>query len=203
MDHKANLRAYAHDVQGILDQLPWDDISQCVEALWQCCQRGGQIFTMGNGGHANTASHMTNDIAKHTITSDDKDVVAVEGVRFRTQCLNDNISLLTAIGNDMGYEHVFSEQVANSVKAGDVVIGVSVSGNSPNVLRAFEEAKRRGARVICFSGFDGGKARALADINIIVPCQKGVQAEDIHLMIAHMVSDELKRLAQNRQEIKG
>jgi D-sedoheptulose 7-phosphate isomerase len=83
------------------------------------------------------------------------------------------------------------------------VIGISGSGNSRNVLLAFEEAKKRGATTICYSGFQGGKARAIADVNIIVPCQKMVQVEDIHLIINHMVADELKRLVQNRQELKG
>ena len=114
--------------------LPWDAISQSVEALWGCCQRGGRIFTMGNGGHANTASHMINDLAKHTTTSDDKKAVVAEDLRFRTTCLNDSVSFVTGIGNDMGYDYIFSEQVANWVQPGDVVIGVSGSGNSKNIL---------------------------------------------------------------------
>jgi D-sedoheptulose 7-phosphate isomerase len=146
---------------------------------------------------------MINDLAKHTITSDDKKSVVAEHLRFRTMCLNDSVSILTAIGNDMGYDYIFSEQVANWVQAGDVVIGISVSGNSPNVLLAFKEAKKRGATTICFSGFEGGKARDVADLSIIVPAHKGVQAEDIHLMITHMISDELKRLVQGRQTLMG
>jgi D-sedoheptulose 7-phosphate isomerase len=203
MDHQANLKTYAHEIQALLDTLPWEAISQSVEILWKCGQAGGQIFTMGNGGHSNTAAHMINDLAKHTVTSDDKKVVVAEHLRFRTLCLNDNVSTLTAIGNDMGYDYIFSEQVANWVQAGDVVIGISVSGNSRNVLLAFDEAKKRGATTICFSGFEGGKARDVADLNIIVPAHKGVQAEDIHLMITHMISDELKRLVQGRQTLKG
>jgi D-sedoheptulose 7-phosphate isomerase len=158
---------------------------------------------MGNGGHSNTAAHMINDLAKHTITSDDKKTVVAENLRFLTMCLNDSVSIMTAVANDMGYEYVFSEQVANWVRAGDVLIGISVSGNSRNILLAFEEAKKRGATTICFSGFEGGKARGVADLNIIIPAQKCVQAEDIHLMITHMICDELKRLVQGRQELTG
>jgi D-sedoheptulose 7-phosphate isomerase len=203
MDHRANLQTYASEVQQVLGTLPWDAISQSVEVLWGCCQRSGRIFTMGNGGHANTAAHMINDLAKHTTTSDDKKAVVAENLRFRTMCLNDSVSFVTGIGNDMGYDYIFSEQVANWVQPGDVVIGISGSGNSRNVLLAFEEAKKRGAVTICYSGFQGGKARAIADINIIVACQKMVQVEDLHLMINHMIADELKRLVQNRQELKG
>jgi D-sedoheptulose 7-phosphate isomerase len=203
MQHAANLKNYANDIQDLLNHLPLDSISQTIEVLWRCCQSGGRIFTMGNGGHANTAAHMINDLAKHTVSSDDKKAVVAENLRFRTMCLNDSVSFVTGIGNDMGYDYIFSEQVANWVKPGDVVIGISGSGNSRNVLLAFEEAKKRGATTICYSGFEGGKARAVAEINIVVPGHKMVQVEDIHLMINHMIADELKRLVQSRQELTG
>jgi D-sedoheptulose 7-phosphate isomerase len=203
MDYRENLQTYAHGVQKVLDNLPWNAISQAVDVLWKNVQNGGRIFTMGNGGHCNTAAHMINDLAKHTVSSDDKKEVVAQNLRFRTMCLNDSVSFVTGIGNDMGFDYVFSEQVANWVKPGDVVIGISGSGNSKNILLAFEEAKKIGATTICYSGFQGGKARAIADISIIVPCQKMVQVEDVHLMINHMIADELKRLVQNRQELVG
>jgi D-sedoheptulose 7-phosphate isomerase len=203
MDHKANLKVYAGGIQEVLGKLPWDAITQAVDVLWQCCQRGGRIFTMGNGGHCNTAAHMINDLAKHTVSSDNKEAVVAGDRRFRTMCLNDSVSFLTGIGNDMGFDFIFSEQVANWVEPGDVVIGISGSGNSKNVLLAFEEAKKRGATTICYSGFEGGKALKVADINIVVPCRKMVQVEDIHLMINHMIADELKRLVQGRLELVG
>ena len=203
MDHEANLKAYARGIQEVADKLPWDSITQTVEVLWRCCREGRKVMTMGNGGHSNTAAHMINDLAKHTVSCDDKTAVVAHDLRFRTMCLNDSVSFVTGIGNDMGYEHVFSEQVANWVEPGDVVIGISGSGNSRNILLAFEAAKQRGATTICYSGFEGGKARAVADISIIVPCHKMVQVEDFHLMINHMIADELKRLVQGRQEITG
>lgn len=203
MNHEANLKAYAGAIQETAAKLPWDAITQTVEALWRCCRAGKKIMTMGNGGHSNTAAHMINDLAKHTVSSDDKTKVVAEGLRFRTLCLNDSVSFVTGIGNDMGYDHIFSEQVANWVEPGDVLIGISGSGNSKNILLAFEEAKKRGATTICYSGFEGGKARAVADISIVVPCHKMVQVEDFHLMINHMVADELKRLVQQRQELAG
>jgi len=203
MDHTANLKIYAQELQEVLGTLPWDEIVRTVEVLWQCCQRGGRIFTMGNGGHCNTAAHMINDLAKHTVSSDNKQAVVAQQFRFRTLCLNDSASFVTGIGNDMGFDQIFSEQVANWAEPGDVVLGISGSGNSKNILKAFEEARRRGATTICFSGFEGGKARDLADLCIVVPCHKMVQVEDVHLIISHMIADELKRLVQGRQELAG
>jgi D-sedoheptulose 7-phosphate isomerase len=103
----------------------------------------------------------------------------------------------------MGFDQIFSEQVANWAEPGDVVLGISGSGNSKNILKAFEEARKRGATTICFSGFEGGRARDLADLCIVVPCHKMVQVEDVHLIISHMIADELKRLVQGRQELAG
>ena len=203
MDHTANLKIYAQELQEVLGTLPWDEIVRTVEVLWQCCQRGGRIFTMGNGGHCNTAAHMINDLAKHTVSSDNKQAVVAQRFRFRTLCLNDSASFVTGIGNDMGFDQIFSEQVANWAEPGDVVLGISGSGNSKNILKAFEEARKRGATTICFSGFEGGKARDLADLCIVVPCHKMVQVEDVHLIISHMIADELKRLVQGRQELAG
>ena len=203
MDHTANLKIYAQGLQEVLGMLPWDEIARTVEVLWQCCQRGGRIFTMGNGGHCNTAAHMINDLAKHTVSSDNKQAVVAQQFRFRTLCLNDSASFVTGIGNDMGFDQIFSEQVANWAEPGDVVLGISGSGNSKNILKAFEEARKRGAITICFSGFEGGKARNLADLCIVVPCHKMVQVEDVHLIISHMIADELKRLVQGRQELAG
>jgi len=203
MDHTANLKIYSQELQEVLGTLPWDEIVRTVEVLWQCCQRGGRIFTMGNGGHCNTAAHMINDLAKHTVSSDNKQAVVAQQFRFRTLCLNDSASFVTGIGNDMGFDQIFSEQVANWAEPGDVVLGISGSGNSKNILKAFEEARKRGATTICFSGFEGGKARNLADLCIVVPCHKMVQVEDVHLIISHMIADELKRLVQGRQELAG
>jgi D-sedoheptulose 7-phosphate isomerase len=203
MDHAANLKIYAQGLQEVLGTLPWDEIVRTVEVLWQCCQRGGRIFTMGNGGHCNTAAHMINDLAKHTVSSDNKQAVVAQQFRFRTLCLNDSASFVTGIANDMGFDQIFSEQVANWAEPGDVVLGISGSGNSKNILKAFEEARKRGAITICFSGFEGGKARDVADLCIVVPCHKMVQVEDVHLIISHMIADELKRLVQGRQELAG
>jgi D-sedoheptulose 7-phosphate isomerase len=177
-------------------------LAQIVAVLLRAQDEGKTIFTMGNGGHGSTASHMINDIAKHSVSSDAKDCV-VTAKRFRTLCLNDSVSLLTGVANDMGYENVFSEQLENWCQPGDVVIGISGSGNSPNVLKAFDVARRLGATSICLSGKGGGKAKSAADICVVVPSGKMVQIEDVHLMINHAVADELKKAVQERTKLAG
>ena len=183
-------------------KLDTGQLAEMVGMILQAQAEGKSIYTMGNGGHGNTAAHMINDLAKHTVSSDDKGSVATEK-RFRTVCLNDSVSLVTGLANDMGYEHVFSEQLKNCCQAGDVVIGISGSGNSPNILKAFEVAKQRKAVSICLSGKDGGKAKDVADLCIIVPSDKMVQIEDIHMAMSHAVADELKKIVQGRESLSG
>ena len=197
-----NLRKYARQYTELCEKLPYDDITRMVKILWNAAKSEKTIFTMGNGGHCNTASHMINDFAKHTVSSDDKKKV-VTGTRFKTLCLNDSMSFVTGIANDMGFDNVFAEQLENMAQRGDVVIGISGSGNSENILRAFDVAKRKGATTICLTGFAGGKAQTTAVLCIVVPCDKMVMVEDFHLMITHMVADELKKLVQKRKGLTG
>ncbi len=201
--YDTGLREYVRKYQHVCENLPYDAISRMVSILWEACRTGKAIFTMGNGGHCNTASHMINDIAKHTVSSDDKTAVVAQENRVRTMCLNDSMSFVTGIANDMGYDQIYAEQLANWVGPGDVVIGISGSGNSPNVLNAFRVARERGATSICLAGFKGGKAVDEADLCIVIPCDKMVMVEDFHMMISHMVADELKKLVQNRTDLRG
>ncbi len=202
-DYRRGLRAYVDAYRRVCDALPYPQVSRMVEILWEACRGRKRIFTMGNGGHGNTASHMINDIAKHTISSDDKKAVVAEENRFRAMCLNDSMSFVTGLANDMGFDRVFAEQLENWVEPGDVVIGISGSGNSANVLNAFKVAKAHGATTIALAGFTGGRAATEADLCIVVPCDKMVMVEDFHLMISHMVADELKKLVQGRTDLKG
>jgi D-sedoheptulose 7-phosphate isomerase len=199
---KSGLQSYFQRLGDTLQHVDTEKISRMVQILALAQSQNKQIFTMGNGGHGNTAAHMINDLAKHTVSSDAKDNVVSEK-RFRTMCLNDSVSFLTGLGNDLGYEHVFSEQLKNWCQEGDVVIGISGSGNSLNILKAFEVARERGAVSICLSGKGGGKAREEADLCIVVPSDKMVQIEDVHLAINHAVAEELKKLIQNRKDLSG
>ena len=198
----AGIAEYMEQLSATVKKLDTEQLAEVVEVLYKAFLENKQIFTMGNGGHANTAAHMINDIAKHTTSSDNKDEVVSED-RFRTMCLNDSVSFITGLANDLGYDHIFSEQLKNWCNEGDVVIGVSGSGNSKNILLAFEVAKERGAATICLSGKGGGKSKDAADICVVVPSSKMVQIEDVHLAINHSVADELKKLVQNRTGLSG
>src|SRR5919109_145427 len=125
------------------------------EMLFRAYRNEKQVFTLGNGGSASTASHMAADLSKNTIGPNMR--------RFRVLSLNDNTSMLTALANDLGYEHVFSEQLKNLVRAGDLLIVVSASGNSPNVLNAIRCAQLHCAEVAGVFGLAGGEAAKIAD----------------------------------------
>jgi len=149
------------------------------------------VFTLGNGGSASTASHMAADLAKNTI--------GANMTRFRVMSLNDNQAMLTALANDLGYEHVFREQLQNLIRAGDLLIAISASGNSPNVLNAIRYARRQSAEVVGMLGFEGGEAAGLVDVAIVVPSEHYGVIEDVHLVINHILVDYFKGiLAEER-----
>jgi D-sedoheptulose 7-phosphate isomerase len=174
-----NVETYLDRLRRALDGLERDDLAALSEMLYRTYRNGKQVFVLGNGGSASTASHMAADIAKNTISPNMR--------RFRVLSLNDNTALLTALANDLGYEHVFSEQLRGMVRAGDLLIILSGSGNSPNVLRAIESARERSAVVAGVLGFDGGEAAKLVDLAIVVPSDHYGVVEDIHLVINHII----------------
>lgn len=179
--------AYAEYVAGIkrtLDTLPWARVDQVLDVLDAARLGGRKVFVFGNGGSASTASHMACDLSKNT---------AMPGTpRLRTLALNDNMALFSALGNDLGYESVFAEQLATLVDAGDVVIAISASGNSPNVLKAIAVAAGRGATTIGLSGYAGGKLASLVDFPIVAENDCIEQVEDIHLILEHMITTALR-----------
>jgi len=193
MKHGATIEKYFVGLAQVLPNLPTKEISEMVEYLLQVYREGGTVFTMGNGGHGSTAAHAINDLNKHTVSNDERTRIAVTGKRFRAVCLNDSISTLTAWANDMGWENVFSQQLENWVKPGDLVIGISESGNSRNILKAFEVAKASGAKTICLSGLTGGKARDLVNLCILVPSEDVLFVEDTHLAIFHCVCQCIRK----------
>jgi D-sedoheptulose 7-phosphate isomerase len=189
------IQSYIDGLHVTLDHLPIDKINQVIDLLLQARITGRQVFTMGNGGSAATASHFVCDLAKNT---------RQDGwPPFRVIGLTDNIASITAFANDEGYQNVFSQQLANLVRPGDVVIGISGSGNSPNVLRAIELANKAKACTIGFTGFDGGQLGKMVDVNICVPCDRIDQVEDVHLMLEHLITralkDEVKRTSLSQE----
>jgi D-sedoheptulose 7-phosphate isomerase len=178
------VRTYIDEMHLTLDQLPLENVDKLIDILFDARLSSRQVFTMGNGGSAATASHFVCDLAKNT---------RYDGwPPFRVIGLTDNIASLTAYANDEGYQNVFCQQLANLVQPGDIVIGISASGNSPNVLRAIELANKAKARTIGFTGFDGGQLGKLVDLHINVPSNSIEQVEDIHLMMEHMICKALK-----------
>lgn len=181
---------YATEVALTLGLLPWPKIHDMVRRLHRARLSGRNIFVMGNGGSAATASHMACDLSKNTV---------VAGMpRFRCFALNDNMAHFSALGNDLGFESVFSEQLVNFMEPGDLVIGISTSGNSPNILKAIEYARTHGAYTIGWIGFEGGKLANLVDLPIIVPNDSVEQIEDVHMVMEHMVTRAVREVATGK-----
>jgi D-sedoheptulose 7-phosphate isomerase len=178
------VRHYVETIQASISQLPIELIEEVIDTLHDARLTGKQVFIMGNGGSASTASHFVCDLAKNT---------RKEGwPHFKAIGLADNIAIFSAYANDEGYDNVFAQQLASLICTGDIVIGISASGNSPNVLKAMEVARQHRAKTIGFTGFDGGKLGTMVDINIHIPNNNYGQVEDIHMMLEHMTVDALK-----------
>lgn len=173
-----------------MNNISLSDIEQFVETLLDARSRGSTIFFIGNGGSAATASHFANDIAIGTRTYDKP---------FRVISLCDNPSIITAIANDDGYDKIFSQQLRILLKKGDVVVAISASGNSPNLIEAIDLAKKMGNVTVGLSAFDGGKMKEMVDVSVHVPTEKGEYgpAEDAHMVMDHLVSNYLMRFVQN------
>jgi D-sedoheptulose 7-phosphate isomerase len=165
-------------------EVAFDDLERVLEAILRAYEADRTVFVFGNGGSASTASHLACDMGKGT---------SVPGRRrLRIVSLTDNVALLTAWANDASYEMVFKEQLENLLRPGDVVIAISASGNSPNVIRAVEYAKERGAVTIGFIGFGGGRLKGLVDLDITVSSRNYGEVEDYHLTLNHIFSQYLR-----------
>lgn len=182
---QTQVESYLTRLKGAIDALPTTELSLLGEMLYRSYRNEKQVFTLGNGGSASTASHIAADLAKNTIGPNMD--------RFRITSLNDNTAILTALANDLGYENVFSEQLQNLIRPGDLLLAVSASGNSPNVLKAIRYARSRSAEVVGILGFDGGEAAKLADLAIIVPSFDYGVVEDLHLIINHILVEYFKQ----------
>lgn len=179
-----NLRNYITTLHQTIDLLPQSLIAEVIDILEQARLQGKQVFIMGNGGSASTASHFVCDLAKNTRHT--------SLPHYRVIGLTDNMATFSAYANDEGYENVFASQLANLVNPGDIVIGISASGNSRNVLNAMVEAKKHNTTNIAFTGFDGGRLGQMVDINIRVESNIIEHVEDIHLMLEHMIVKAIK-----------
>ena len=156
---------YFKELNSAILQIDKDKIAKIAEVIYDAYKNDKQIFVLGNGGSASTASHFVCDLAKGTV----KDFSNIREKRFKAISLADNIALITAIGNDLSYEDIFWQQLSGLVKEGDVVIGISASGNSPNIVKAILKSKECGAKTIGLLGFEtGGKLHDLVDNEITI-----------------------------------
>ncbi len=180
---------YIQELQATLDNLPIELIDEAISILHRARINNHQVFIMGNGGSASTASHFVCDLAKNT---------KKQGwPHFRVIGLTDNNALFSALANDEGYENVFAQQLASFIQPGDVVIAISASGNSQNVLKAVELARDVYATTIGLTGFDGGKLGPMVDLHIHVASKCIEHVEDIHLMLEHIMTKALREKIQS------
>lgn len=178
--------AYIEYLQSVLNGIDVKEIARFVETLLEARERAATVFFVGNGGSAATASHFANDLA---IGTNDYEKP------FRVISLTDNVPVLTALGNDFGYDEIFVRQLRVLGRSGDVLVGISASGNSPNLIRAFDYANSAGIKTVAITGFDGGKMKALANEGIHVPTgpKEYGPAEDAHMVLDHLVGAFLMR----------
>ena len=182
-------KAYFDYLKKVFDKIDLTEINKFVELLLEARESGATIFFMGNGGSAATASHFANDLAFGT--NDYKKP-------FKVMSITDNVSVLTALGNDYGYNEIFIRQLKIYGEKGDVVVGISASGNSQNVINAFEYASTAGIKTFALTAFDGGKMRKIADQGLHIPTDKKEYgpSEDLHMILDHLVSNYLTRLVK-------
>ena len=173
------INGYLAAHKAAVDSISADQVARLVEMLRDAHREDRQVFAMGNGGSASNASHFVTDLGKG---SSDK-----LGKRFKVMSLNDNVSWLTALGNDYAYEDVFVRQLENYGQAGDVLLALSVSGNSPNLVKAFEWAKAKGLKTIALVGGKRGRLAELADEAVVIADEHYGRAEDCQMHICHLL----------------
>jgi len=189
MHNQDYISSFLEGIKQVAETIDRRAIDRAVEMLFAAWQRGGTIFTCGNGGSAGTASHLAADLFKCTIVPNQP--------RLRAVSLVDNIPLVSALVNDEGWDNVYVEQLKTLFRPGDVVVGISVHGGSgrdraglwsQNLLRAMQYARERGGHTLGFSGFDGGAMKELADVCVVVPYNTTPHVESFHVVLHHLVT---------------
>ena len=180
---------YLQYLAKVLEKMDCESIAKMGQAILAARESGKKIIFFGNGGSAATASHFVNDIAIGTKSSHKP---------FKAMALTDNVAIITAIGNDNGYDEIFTKQLEVYLEAGDLIVAISASGNSPNIVKAVQFCKRRGNTVVGITGFDGGELRKACDINVHVQTEKAEYGpvEDVHMVLDHLLGSYLIRYVQ-------
>ena len=181
--------AYFRYLADVLERIDRRSVGDLIDVLLSARERGATVFFAGNGGSAATASHFANDLSIGTNSYERP---------FRVLSLTDNQAIITALGNDFGYEEIFVRQLRVLGREGDVFVAISASGNSANLLRAFEHAKSAGITTVAITAFDGGRMKEMADMGIHVPTgpKEYGPAEDAHMILDHLIGAYLIRLVQ-------
>lgn len=178
---------YARRLQDVLSGYDWTPVAALAEDLLRCWKGGHQVFLCGNGGSAGNAVHLANDFLYG--------ISKIAGSGLRVHALPANTAVLTCLANDEGYDRIFSLQLAVQAREGDLLVVLSGSGNSPNILQALEQAKAMKVRTYAILGYSGGKAKAMADVPIHFAVDDMQIAEDMQLVVGHMI---MQWLYQNR-----
>jgi D-sedoheptulose 7-phosphate isomerase len=177
---------YFNYLKSVIDAIDHQEVAEFIRALLSARDMGANIYFIGNGGSAATASHFANDIA-----------IGINDYKkpFKALSLTDNVPIITAIGNDFGYEEIFTRQLKVLAKAGDVLVAISASGNSPNLISAIKYANENDIKTVAITAFDGGKMKKLAKTGIHVPTalKEYGPAEDAHMILDHLVGSYLMR----------
>ena len=183
------ITTYFRELEQMVRSVSLADLRHVLTILEEAYHKGHRVFIMGNGGSAATASHFALDLAKNTI---------IPGApRLKAVSLTDHVPLITAWSNDTHYEHIFAEQLANMIEPGDVVIGISASGNSQNVINAVKLAQQNRASTVALLGAKGGKLKRLVDACVLAPGQNIEQEEDMHMILAHVITRHMREVVRS------
>lgn len=197
MSHVVTMQEYIRQLRDTYLAFPVDEVDKAVTILWDAYQENKNVVAFGNGGSGLIAAHLIQDLAKHVVSTDSKrDILPLP--RFKALCLNECASTMTAWANDMGYEDTYAQMAINWIGEGDVLVTVSSSGTSKNVLKAMDVTKTRGGKNITFVGHSGGLVKGLADACIWVPTDNNYHAEDIFGSAVHLICDILRSQIQGR-----
>jgi D-sedoheptulose 7-phosphate isomerase len=189
VESNASINSYFTELEQMLRDISQAHLQDILSLLEETYRNGHRIFIMGNGGSAATASHFALDLAKNTIMPG--------APRLKAISLTDHVPLITAWSNDTAYEHIFEEQLANMIEPGDLVIGISTSGNSPNVINALYLAKKSCAATVGLLGAEGGLIKNIVDSYVLAPGQNIEQEEDAHMILTHIITRHMREVVRS------
>ena len=188
MDFQGDIQKYFNLLLNTMHKIDTEKFNDLIKDILEAYNNNANIYIFGNGGSASTASHFANDFNKGISENLEK--------KFKFYCLNDNIPTILAVANDLGYEYIFEFQLKNRLKENDIVIGISGSGNSQNIILAIEYAKSVGIKTWALTGYDGGKLAKISDRCLNVPISNMQITEDLHIIFNHAMMSILKNRLQ-------